>query len=53
MVKEIIKMKRESTVWKNMFANGTSDNKVFSKIYKDMQLNARKTNNPIKKCERT
>ena len=45
-----IKMKREPTVWENIFANDTSDKGLISKIYKELtQLNARKTNDPIKK----
>ena len=45
-----IKIKRESTVWENIFANDTSDKSVISKIYKELtQLHSRKTNNPIKK----
>ena len=30
-----IKMKKEPTVWKNIFANDTSDNGLISKIYKN------------------
>ena len=30
-----IKMKREPTVWKNIFANDTSDKGLISKIYKE------------------
>ena len=50
MAKEnISKMKREPTIWKNIFANDTSDKSLASKIYKGIiQLDARKTNNPIK-----
>ena len=45
-----IKMKREPTVWENIFANDTSDKGLISKIYKELtQLQSRKTNNPIKK----
>ena len=44
-----IKMKREPTVWENIFANDTSDNGLISKIYKYLtRLHSRKTNNPIK-----
>ena len=45
-----IKMKREPTLWENIFANETSDKGLISKIYKELtQLHSRKTNNPIKK----
>ena len=45
-----IKMKRERTIWENIFANDALDKGVISKIYKELiQLHSRKTNNPIKK----
>ena len=45
-----IKMKRESTVWENIFANDTSDKGLISKIFKELtQLHSRKTNSPIEK----
>ena len=45
-----IKMKRESTVWENIFANDTSDKGLISKTYKELtRLYSRKTDNPIKK----
>ena len=45
-----IKMKREPTIWENIFANDTSDKGLISKIYKELTgLHSRKKNNPIKK----
>ena len=39
-----IKMKREPTVWENIFPNDTSDKGLISKIYKELtQLHSRKT----------
>ena len=51
MAKEtIIKMKRELTIWENIFSNDISDKGLISKIYKELiRLHSRKTNNPIKK----
>ena len=55
MAKEnIIKMKREPTVWEHIFANNTLDKGFISKIYKEhTRLHSRKTNNPIKNGQRT
>ena len=48
----INKVKRQSSEWEKIIANETTDKELISKIYKQlMQLNARKTNNPIKKWE--
>ena len=45
-----IKMKREPTIWENIFANDTSDKGFISKIYKELTgLHSRKSNNLIKK----
>ena len=44
-----LKMKREPTIWENIFANDTSDKGLISKIYKVItQLHSQKISNPIK-----
>ena len=45
-----IKIKREPTIWENIFANDTSDKGLNFKIYKELtQLHSKKTSNPITK----
>ena len=48
-----IKMKREPTVWENIFGNDTSDTGLISKIYKELtQFHSRKTTQ-LKNGQRT
>ena len=53
MKETISKVKRYPSEWEKIIANKATDKELISKIYKQlMQLNTRKTNNPIKKWEK-
>ena len=53
MKETIRKVKRQPSEWEKIIANETTDKGLLSKIYEQLiQLNAKKTNNPIKEWEK-
>ena len=53
MKETICRVKRLPSEWEKIITNETTDKGLISKIYKQLiQLNIRKTNNPIKKWEK-
>ena len=49
----IRKVKRQPSGWEKIIANETTDKGLVSKTYKELiQVNARKTNSPVKRWER-
>ena len=50
--KTINEVKRQPSEWEKIIANEITDKGFVSKIYKLIQLNTRKTNNPIKTWEK-
>ena len=52
--KNSIKVKREPTIWENIFANDTSDKGLISKIYKELtQLHPGRQTTQLKNGQRT
>jgi len=46
----INKVKRQPSEWEKIIVNETTDKRLISKIYRQLiQVNTRKTNNPVKK----
>ena len=51
MKETISKVKRQPSEWEKIIANEATDKELISKIYKQLQLNIKKTNISMKKMD--
>ena len=53
MKETISKVQRQPSEWEKIIANETTDSELISNVYKQhMQINTRKTNNPVKNWQK-